>query len=186
MLIAAIDQRTTSTRCLLVDEAGNATNVGAIRHRQILPRDGWVEHDAAELLANIRELLARVADAGSPADGVEKEKPDHFIYVGLKGELDRLRKVAEAGGWPAIPPGRSIAPGTRDPRLPPSRPRGRPRSSTLFSSIATSPSRSATCASRAAVASRDNAAVSDPFPGGSGTTAGFVCPAAAGGLGLDA
>ena len=51
MLIAAIDQGTTSTRCLLVDDAGNATNVGAIRHRQILPRDGWVEHDATELLA---------------------------------------------------------------------------------------------------------------------------------------
>src|SRR5688572_14801055 len=66
----------------------------------------------------LHEALARVAEAGSPADGVEKEKPDHFIYVGLKGELDRLRKVAEAGGWPAIPPGRSIAPGTRDLRLP--------------------------------------------------------------------
>ena len=67
MLIAAIDQGTTSTRCLLVDDAGNATNVGAIRHRQILPRDGWVEHDATELLANVRELLARAVDAGAEA-----------------------------------------------------------------------------------------------------------------------
>ena len=65
----------------------------------------------------LHEALARVAEAGSPAEGIEKEKPDHFIYVGLKGELERLRKVADAGGWPAIPPGRSIAPGTRDPRL---------------------------------------------------------------------
>jgi glycerol kinase len=67
MLIASIDQGTTSTKCLLVDEAGNTTNVGAIRHRQILPRDGWVEHDAAELLANVRELLARAVDAGAEA-----------------------------------------------------------------------------------------------------------------------
>lgn len=67
MLIAAIDQGTTSTKCLLVDEAGIMTNVGAIRHRQILPRDGWVEHDAAELLANVRELLGRAVDAGAEA-----------------------------------------------------------------------------------------------------------------------
>ena len=67
MLIAAIDQGTTSTKCLLVDDAGNATTVGAIRHRQILPRDGWVEHDAAELLANVRELFARAVDAGAEA-----------------------------------------------------------------------------------------------------------------------
>src|SRR6476620_10836007 len=67
MLIASIDQGTTSTKCLLVDDVGNVTNVGSIRHRQILPRDGWVEHDAAELLANVRELLARAVDAGAEA-----------------------------------------------------------------------------------------------------------------------
>lgn len=67
MLIAAIDQGTTSTKCLLVDEAGSSTNVGSIRHRQILPRDGWVEHDATELLANVREMLARAVDAGAEA-----------------------------------------------------------------------------------------------------------------------
>jgi len=67
VLIAAIDQGTTSTKCLLIDEAGRMTSVGAIRHRQILPRDGWVEHDAAELLANVRELLNRAVDAGAEA-----------------------------------------------------------------------------------------------------------------------
>jgi glycerol kinase len=67
MRIAAIDQGTTSTKCVLVDEAGGETNVGAIRHRQILPRDGWVEHDAMELLANVRELLVRAVDVGAEA-----------------------------------------------------------------------------------------------------------------------
>jgi glycerol kinase len=67
MLIAAIDQGTTSTKCVLVDEAGNITNVGAIRHRQILPRDGWVEHDATELLGNVRELLALAVEGGAEA-----------------------------------------------------------------------------------------------------------------------
>ena len=67
MLIAAIDQGTTSTKCVLVDGAGRETKIGAARHRQILPRDGWVEHDAMELLANVRELLARAVDAGAEA-----------------------------------------------------------------------------------------------------------------------
>jgi murein L,D-transpeptidase YcbB/YkuD len=62
--------------------------------------------------------LGRVAEAPSPVEGVEAEKIDHFIYRGLKAELARLEQGASAGGWPAIPAGRAVAPGGRDPRMP--------------------------------------------------------------------
>ena len=54
--IAAIDQGTTSTRCILFDHAGNIVAADQKEHEQIYPQPGWVEHDALE----IWELTQRV------------------------------------------------------------------------------------------------------------------------------
>ena len=54
----AIDQGTTSTKAYRRDPGGIVAAVGSRTHRQIHPRPGWVEHDAAEILSNIRALLA--------------------------------------------------------------------------------------------------------------------------------
>jgi glycerol kinase len=56
-LIAAIDQGTTSTRCLVFDERGKVLGLAQHEHRQLYPRPGWVEHDAAEILRNARRAL---------------------------------------------------------------------------------------------------------------------------------
>lgn len=56
MRIAAIDQGTASTRVLVLDDDG-ARIVHAVRHEQHHPRPGWVEHDALELLRNVRACL---------------------------------------------------------------------------------------------------------------------------------
>jgi murein L,D-transpeptidase YcbB/YkuD len=66
----------------------------------------------------LAEVLARVASAPQPAEAIEGEKLDHFIYRGLKDELARLTTIAQKGGWAAIPAGRAVAPGARDPRMP--------------------------------------------------------------------
>ena len=66
MRIAAIDQGTTSTRCLVVEDGGRWHLAGSRRHAQHHPATGRVEHDPEELLANIRGILA---DAG-PVDGI--------------------------------------------------------------------------------------------------------------------
>ncbi|GLK68324.1 FGGY family carbohydrate kinase [Hansschlegelia plantiphila] len=67
MLIAAIDQGTTSTRVLVADtDAGTAEIAYSIRHRQTHPAPGLVEHDPEELLANIRACLA----AAGPVDAI--------------------------------------------------------------------------------------------------------------------
>ena len=56
--IAAIDQGTTSTRCLVFDHKGTIVSVSQREHRQSYPRPGWVEHDAAEIWAIAQTVLA--------------------------------------------------------------------------------------------------------------------------------
>jgi glycerol kinase len=70
-LIAAIDQGTTSTRCMLFDKKGNVVGVVQKEHEQIYPRPGWVEHDPMEIWERtqevIRECIAGL-DNGSKTD----------------------------------------------------------------------------------------------------------------------
>ncbi|MCZ2402705.1 glycerol kinase GlpK [Paenarthrobacter sp. Z7-10] len=56
--IIAIDQGTTSNRAIIFDHGGDIVSSGQKEHRQILPRAGWVEHDAVELWDNVREVVA--------------------------------------------------------------------------------------------------------------------------------
>ena len=47
--IAAIDQGTTSTRCMIFDHDGAEVARHQLEHEQILPRAGWVEHNPVEI-----------------------------------------------------------------------------------------------------------------------------------------
>lgn len=64
-LVAAIDQGTTSTKGLLAASDGTVRAIGGTKHRQIFPRAGWVEHDGAELLANVVRLIGESLAAGA-------------------------------------------------------------------------------------------------------------------------
>ena len=55
--IAAIDQGTTSSRCIVFDAKGEIAAVEQKEHRQIFPRPGWVEHDAEEIWTNVVEVM---------------------------------------------------------------------------------------------------------------------------------
>jgi glycerol kinase len=66
-LVAAIDQGTTSSRCILFDRAGQPVASHQLEHAQITPRPGWVEHDADEILERVRTCV-RVALRESGAD----------------------------------------------------------------------------------------------------------------------
>ena len=55
--IAAIDQGTTGTRCLLFDLRGQAVASAYREHRQIFPQPGWVEHDPLEIWARTQEVI---------------------------------------------------------------------------------------------------------------------------------
>src|SRR5215207_3301244 len=55
--VLAIDQGTTSTRAIVFDHSGTIVQSGQLEHEQIFPKAGWVEHDAAEILRNTREVV---------------------------------------------------------------------------------------------------------------------------------
>ena len=57
MKVLAIDQGTTATKSFTLDESGRFESVAAFEHKQIYPNAGWVEHDAEELLRNVRACL---------------------------------------------------------------------------------------------------------------------------------
>jgi glycerol kinase len=68
--VAAIDQGTASSRCLIFDRDGGIVSVAQKEHRHIYPRPGWVEHDPLELWVNVEEVVAQAtADARlAPSD----------------------------------------------------------------------------------------------------------------------
>lgn len=57
MPVLAIDQGTTSTRAMVLDDHGVASIVKMIEHKQFYPQKGWVEHDPEELIKNIRNCI---------------------------------------------------------------------------------------------------------------------------------
>ena len=68
--IAAIDQGTTSTRCILFNHQGKIVSVGQKEHEQIYPQPGWVEHNPEEIWKNTLEVLAiaRINVAATSSD----------------------------------------------------------------------------------------------------------------------
>jgi glycerol kinase len=69
--VAAIDQGTSSSRCLLFDRDGAVAAAAQREHAQIHPRAGWVEHDPLEIVANVRAVIDEaVAAAGASASDV--------------------------------------------------------------------------------------------------------------------
>ncbi|MEU8244405.1 glycerol kinase GlpK [Actinoplanes missouriensis] len=57
--VVAIDQGTTSTRCIVFDRRGQLVSLAQQEHKQYFPRPGWVEHDAAEIWRNVERLAPR-------------------------------------------------------------------------------------------------------------------------------
>ncbi|UVS81891.1 glycerol kinase GlpK [Actinokineospora sp. UTMC 2448] len=56
--VAAIDQGTTSTRCMIFSHGGQVVAIDQREHKQIFPRAGWVEHDPKEVWENTRAVAA--------------------------------------------------------------------------------------------------------------------------------
>ena len=90
--VAAIDQGTTSTRCILFDAAGEVVYVDQREHEQITPRAGWVEHDPREIWRRTRECIGG-ALASSPAEagdvaaiGITNQRETTVVWDRRTGE----------------------------------------------------------------------------------------------------
>ncbi|QHN19787.1 glycerol kinase GlpK [Gordonia amarae] len=89
----AIDQGTTSTRAMVFDRSGAVISREQLEHRQIFPRAGWVEHDAAEIWRNTRRVTAA---ALASAD----LRSDHIVACGLTNQRETTLLWDRATGEP--------------------------------------------------------------------------------------
>ncbi|MBE6575287.1 MAG: glycerol kinase GlpK [Ruminococcaceae bacterium] len=84
--LMALDQGTTSSRCILFDTAGNICSMVQKEFRQIYPREGWVEHDAAEIWSTqvsvaqeaLRKIGATAADVA--AIGITNQRETTVVW----------------------------------------------------------------------------------------------------------
>ena len=68
--IAAIDQGTTSTRCMIFDSLGNVISVAQQEHQQIYPKPGWVEHDPLEIWQRTKQVLEESLTKVEPSTSI--------------------------------------------------------------------------------------------------------------------
>ncbi|GIE94039.1 glycerol kinase GlpK [Paractinoplanes rishiriensis] len=93
--VAAIDQGTTSSRCIVFDASGSIVAVAQREHRQIFPRPGWVEHDAEEIWEAVRAVVAEaVAGRDLVAVGITNQRETTLVWDRATG-----RPVANAIVW---------------------------------------------------------------------------------------
>jgi len=89
--VAAIDQGTTSTRCMLFDHGGNVVAVDQKEHKQIYPKPGWVEHDALEIWENTLSVMQRALEGGGirsaevAAIGITNQRETTVVWDRLTG-----------------------------------------------------------------------------------------------------
>ena len=57
--VISVDQGTTSTRAIIINEAGSDLAISQLEHKQIMSQAGWVEHDAMEIWDNAREVVGQ-------------------------------------------------------------------------------------------------------------------------------
>lgn len=78
---AAIDQGTTSTRCMLFDRSGRVVSVSQTEHQQIYPQPGWIEHDPLEIWRRTQSVIqGAVAQAGA--------RPGDIAAVGITNQRE--------------------------------------------------------------------------------------------------
>ncbi|MCF6525418.1 glycerol kinase GlpK [Streptomyces sp. JJ36] len=79
--VAAIDQGTTSSRCIVFDADGAIVAVDQREHRQIFPKPGWVEHDATEIWSKVQAVVAgALAKAGL--------RPEQLSALGITNQRE--------------------------------------------------------------------------------------------------
>ncbi|GAB4424388.1 MAG: glycerol kinase GlpK [Anaerolineae bacterium] len=84
--VAAIDQGTTSTRCMLFNHKGESVAIDQMEHEQIYPKPGWVEHDAMEIWARTQDVVkgamkkAGVTAADIAAVGITNQRETTLVW----------------------------------------------------------------------------------------------------------
>jgi glycerol kinase len=93
-VILAIDQGTTGTTCLVVDEELTVHRRAYAELPQHYPRPGWVEHDPDEIWASVLAAVEQVGLDGVEAIGVTNQRETTVLWERATG-----RPVAPAIVW---------------------------------------------------------------------------------------
>jgi glycerol kinase len=98
--VAAIDQGTASSRCLVFDRRARIVSVAQKEHHHYFPRPGWVEHDPQEIWANVLEVVSEALAKAelSPVDlsalGIANQRETTVLWDRRTG-----RPVHNAINW---------------------------------------------------------------------------------------
>lgn len=98
--ILSIDQSTSGTKALLLDESGELLGRSDLPHEQKINEQGWVSHDPMEIYRNtlgtVKNLLdsTKIDPAGIAAIGISNQRETALIWDRATGE-----PVADAVVW---------------------------------------------------------------------------------------
>lgn len=90
--VVAIDQGTTSSRCILFDRSGTLCSVAQREFRQIFPQAGWVEHDPMEIWSTqLGVILEAMGSIGAHFDdvaafGITNQRETTVIWDRMTGK----------------------------------------------------------------------------------------------------
>jgi glycerol kinase len=93
-LILAIDQGTSSTKCLLVNEAGEVVARGSAPMSVQHPRPGWVDQDPREIAASVSKAAAAC---------LEGQDPRAVVGIGISNQRESLVAWDARSGEPLAP-----------------------------------------------------------------------------------
>ena len=79
--IMALDQGTTSSRCILFDKAGNICSMAQREFEQIYPKPGWVEHNPMEIWSTQYAVM-------SEAMALVGAKPKDIAGIGITNQRE--------------------------------------------------------------------------------------------------
>lgn len=84
--IAAIDQGTTSTRCMIFNHQGQVISANQKEHQQVYPAPGWVEHDPLEIWQRTQEVIRGALAEASAQTGENINQ--HIAAVGITNQRE--------------------------------------------------------------------------------------------------
>ena len=92
--VIAIDQGTTSSRCIIFDENQKVVKMAQKEIENFFPRPGWVEQDANEIWLSVLSVLAQVFSDG-------QIKPDEIASIGITNQRETTVIWDKTTGIPA-------------------------------------------------------------------------------------
>jgi glycerol kinase len=91
--VAAIDQGTASSRCMVFDHSARIVSISQKEHQHLFPRPGWVEHDPEEIWRNVEEVVQDALDKAQLT-------PSNLVALGIANQRESTLVWERESGAP--------------------------------------------------------------------------------------